>query len=84
MKHRQQISDLEQQQENRVAESLCDYWKVNHTAVSFCVHSFVYLLYSNVCFCVFLETPYLLVKKDQRASQRYFSHLRCYPVKRVS
>ncbi|KAM6947008.1 evC complex member EVC [Lycodopsis pacificus] len=27
MKHRQQISDLEQQQDNRVAEALCDHWK---------------------------------------------------------
>ncbi|KAK1901617.1 Ellis-van Creveld syndrome protein like [Dissostichus eleginoides] len=34
MKHRQQISDLEQQQENRVAESLCDYWKKLRTSWS--------------------------------------------------
>ncbi|XP_073324485.1 evC complex member EVC [Pagrus major] len=27
IKHRQQISDLEQQQDNRVAETLCDHWK---------------------------------------------------------
>ncbi|XP_031132657.1 ellis-van Creveld syndrome protein [Sander lucioperca] len=27
MKHRQQISDSEQQQDNRVAEALCDHWK---------------------------------------------------------
>ncbi|XP_032368604.1 ellis-van Creveld syndrome protein [Etheostoma spectabile] len=27
VKHRQQISDLEQQQDNRVAEALCDHWK---------------------------------------------------------
>lgn len=30
MKHRQQISDLELQQDNRVAEALCDLWKVNN------------------------------------------------------
>ncbi|XP_054473422.1 evC complex member EVC [Anoplopoma fimbria] len=27
MKHRQQISDFEQQQDNRVADALCDHWK---------------------------------------------------------
>lgn len=27
-KHRQQICNLEQQQDNKVAEALCDHWKV--------------------------------------------------------
>ncbi|TKS70880.1 Ellis-van Creveld syndrome protein -like protein [Collichthys lucidus] len=34
MKHRQQISDLELQQDNRVAESLCDHWKKLRTSWS--------------------------------------------------
>ncbi|XP_040888926.1 ellis-van Creveld syndrome protein [Toxotes jaculatrix] len=34
MKHRQQISDLELQQENRVAEALCDLWKKLRTSWS--------------------------------------------------
>ncbi|XP_059184914.1 evC complex member EVC [Centropristis striata] len=34
MKHRQQISDLEQQQDNRVAEALCDHWKKLRTSWS--------------------------------------------------
>lgn len=28
MKHRQQIRELELQQDNRIAENLCDHWKV--------------------------------------------------------
>ncbi|KAG8007500.1 Ellis-van Creveld syndrome protein-like protein [Nibea albiflora] len=34
MKHRQQISDLELQQDNRVAEALCDHWKKLRTSWS--------------------------------------------------
>ncbi|XP_070702526.1 evC complex member EVC [Pempheris klunzingeri] len=34
MKHRQQISDLEQQQDTRTAETLCDHWKKLRTSWS--------------------------------------------------
>ncbi|XP_029287934.1 ellis-van Creveld syndrome protein [Cottoperca gobio] len=34
MKHRQQSCDLEQQQDNKVAESLCDHWKILRTSWS--------------------------------------------------
>ena len=64
-KHRQQISDLEQQQDNRVAETLCDHWKVKDQMLYFVS------LHSYVCKCIFClffnmfspETPYLLVKE---------------------
>ncbi|XP_071369236.1 evC complex member EVC isoform X2 [Centroberyx affinis] len=34
VKHRQQIADLEQQQDNRVAEALCDLWRKLHSSWS--------------------------------------------------
>jgi len=50
MKHRQQLCDLERQQDGRVADALCDHWKVSGgPAPSGCL---CLLLLLCVCVCV--------------------------------
>lgn len=79
MKHRQQISDLELQQDNRVAESLCDHWKVKDQLLYF-----VFVCILDSVMLVSSETPYLLVQEAWRVSQGRISHLHTCPVKSLS
>lgn len=39
MKHRQQITELDLQQDNRTAENLCDHWKVRKMGHCFILYS---------------------------------------------
>lgn len=59
-KHRQQISDSEQQQESRVAETLCDHWKVKDQMLYFVsLHSYFckcIVVFSSICFLQKLRT----------------------------
>lgn len=50
MKHRQQIWDLEQQQDSRVVDGLCDLWKVNDQSLnSVCLQSSSVFLMQFLC-----------------------------------
>lgn len=65
MKHRQQICDLELQQDNRVAEALCDHWKVSGRILYFlCVHILV-----RVYYCVFLYRQKLRAHWSKRLGE---------------
>lgn len=51
MKHRQQISDMEMHQDSRVAEALCDHWKVKDWIVSHASEYRALQEYFSVFFC---------------------------------